>query len=66
MTAEQLQDLMDQAWALATADFDYDTDDLASYEQQDLNSRQDYYFEQLGGDLAEYRRVCIDQEDEEE
>ena len=58
MTPNKLQFLMDQAWRLAVADFDYDEDNLASYQQQDLNARQDHYFEKLGGDLDEYRDKC--------
>jgi hypothetical protein len=49
---------MDRAWRLAVDDFDYDQDNLLSYQQQDLNARQDHYFEQLGGDLDEYREKC--------
>jgi hypothetical protein len=49
---------MDRAWRLAVADFDYDEDNLASYQQQDLNARQDRYFQELGGDLEEYREKC--------
>jgi hypothetical protein len=58
MNAKKLQTLMDQAWDLAVADFDYDQDDLTNSQQQDLNARQDLYFEQLGGDLDEYREKC--------
>jgi hypothetical protein len=58
MNAKKLQTLMDQAWDLAVADFDYDQDDLTNSQQQDLNARQDRYFEQLGGDLDEYREKC--------
>ena len=58
MKAKKLQSLMDRAWKLAVADFDYDEDNLASYQQQDLNARQDHYFEQLGGDLDEYQEKC--------
>ena len=58
MTAKKLQSLMDRAWQLAVEDFDYDEDNLSSSQQQDLNARQDHYFEQLGGDLDEYREKC--------
>ncbi len=58
MNAKKLQLLMDQAWDMAAADFDYDQDNLACYQQQDINARQDHYFEQLGGDLDEYREKC--------
>ncbi len=58
MTPTKLQSLMDRAWRLAVDDFDYDQDNLLSYQQQDLNARQDHYFEQLGGDLDEYREKC--------
>ncbi len=54
MTRNKLQSLMDRAFQLALADFDYDEDNLAGYEQQNLTERQDYYFEQLGGDLDEF------------
>jgi hypothetical protein len=58
MNAKKLQTLMDQAWNLAVADFNYDQDDLTNSQQQDLNARQDRYFQQLGGDLDEYREKC--------
>lgn len=58
MTPTKLQSLMDRAWRLAVDDFDYDQDNLLSYQQQDLTARQDHYFEQLGGDLDEYREKC--------
>lgn len=58
MKRRKLEELMAKAWDLAVADFDYDEDDLMSWQQQDLNARQDRYFEQLGGDLDEYRKKC--------
>jgi len=58
MTAKKLQSLMDRAWQLAVADFDYDEDNLTNSQQQTLNARQDHYFEELGGDLDEYREKC--------
>jgi hypothetical protein len=49
---------MDRAFELALADFDYDEDNLSGYQQQNLTERQDYYFEQLGGDLNEFYQKC--------
>ena len=58
MTRNKLQSLMDRAYELALADFDYDEDNLAGYQQQNITERQDYHFEQLGGDLNEFLQKC--------
>jgi len=58
MTKNKLQSLMDRAFELALADFDYDEDNLSDYQQQNITERQDYYFEQLGGDLNDFFQKC--------
>ena len=50
-----LQDLMDQAWALACDQMSVkDADLLTPSEFQSLNDLQTEIFEQLGGDIDQY------------
>jgi hypothetical protein len=59
MTAQQLQDIMDQAWKLAIKEMNLtdliDTEDLSWADFHSLNSLQTEIFERLGGDLEEYQ-----------